>query len=127
MQVGAIHRQGQRGIDRERVQVPLGRLAEHARIEDLAHEAGQREGLGHGLFAPAEGEHVTDHALDAARVVVDDSHQAHLHVGALLLAEQFGGLGDRLDSGLRISCAMLAVRRPSAASLICCNWRWISS
>lgn len=98
------------------MQVPLGRLAEHARIEDLAHEAGQREGLGHGLFAPAERARPTwMYARCGALSLMIRTRRTCM--SARFSSPSSSAAWVTADSGLRISCAMLAVRRPSADDL----------
>jgi hypothetical protein len=87
---------------------------------ELAAPLDQRDALGPRQLAAREPQHAVDDAADAVGVGAHDLGQAHiLGVSPGLASSCAAWL--IAPTGLRISWAMLALRRPSAASLDCCT------
>jgi hypothetical protein len=84
----------------------------------MARSHAGRSVLDKCTIAAPEFEHVADDAFDALGIVQHDAQQRSLP-GRVDSSRSNSPACLIADSGFRISCAMLAVRRPSAASLSC--------
>ena len=79
--------------------------------DEIAETGGQGQSFRLGAVAPPQLENVLDDAVEAADVVVENLEQPILHLAPPFLPQQIAGVADGRQ-GLRISWAMLAVRRP---------------
>ena len=113
---------GQRRGSASSLQLRLGGSRGTPRIGSRAR-GGQAQGLGHSLLAPAEGG--TSRIMRSMRRALSLMMRTRRACMGAFSSQQLGGLEITADKGCG-SRAPCCGGRPSAASLICCSWRWIS-